>query len=413
MINNIKLSPEDEQIRRDFPLLCKYPEIAYLDSTATAQKLQRVLDAEKYFYENHNANPLRGLYDLSLRATEDYENAREVIREFINADSAEEIIFTRNATESLNLIAYCWEGFFKPGDEMIVTIMEHHSNLLPWRRIAERTGSILKYLECDPEGYITEENFKKLLSDRTKLVAMTRVSNVLGVENDIKTFAKLAHDAGAVFVCDGAQSAPHMKTDVKDLDIDFFAFSGHKMCGPMGIGVLYGRKELLNKMPPFLYGGEMIEYVTRDSATYAEPPHKFEAGTVNAAGAVGLAAAVKYYQEIGFDKIQEREKQLSKYAFDALKSVPRLKLLGPDNAEEHHGIFTFVIEGAHPHDIAEILNQDKINIRAGHHCAQPLMEFLGVSSTARASVFFYNNLSEITRLAESLSQARRKLGYLD
>lgn len=403
---------EIQRVRADFPLFANCPDIAYLDNSATAQKPRCVLDAMRDYYEKDNANPLRGLYDLSLRATEDYENARETVREFINAGSTEEIVFTRNASESLNLIAYSYGVFLEPGDEILVTVMEHHSNLLPWQQAARRTQTPLKlkFLECGPDGTITEEAFRAALTENTRVVAMTHLSNVLGVRNDVKRFAALAHDAGAVFVCDGAQSVPHIPVDVQDLDVDFLAFSGHKMCGPMGIGVLYGKRNLLDRMPPFLYGGEMIEYVTRTDATYAELPHKFEAGTVNAAGAVGLAAAIEYYRKLGFDRIQAREEALGEAAFHALTAVPHLHLLGPRTAAEHHGIFTFTLDGVHPHDIAEILNADGVNIRAGHHCAQPLMEFLGVPSTARASLSFYNTEDEIERLAESLSRVRGKMG---
>lgn len=398
-------------IRNDFPLIANHPEIAYIDNAATAQKPQCVIDAEVRYYREDNANPLRGLYDLSQRATEVYENARETVRGFINAESTEEIVFTRNASESLNLVAYSYGTFLCPGDEIVTTVMEHHSNMLPWQQAAKRSGAALKYIECDEHGKIAEEAFRAALSDRTKLVAMTQVSNVLGVENDIKKFAALAHDAGAVFVCDGAQSVPHIPVDVRELGVDFLAFSGHKMCGPMGIGVLYGKRELLDKMPPFLYGGEMIEYVTREGATWAELPHKFEAGTVNAAGAAGLAAAIGYYKELGFDSIVEREKALSEYAYKALAAIPHLRLLGAADGKERHGIFTFILEGVHPHDIAEILNADGVCIRAGHHCAQVLMQRMGTPSTARASLAFYNTESEIDRLAESLASVRRRMGY--
>ena len=398
-------------IRNDFPLLANHADIAYLDNAATAQKPQCVIDAEVQYYQHDNANPLRGLYDLSQRATEVYESAREAARGFINAESTEEIVFTRNASESLNLVAYSYGTFLCPGDEIITTVMEHHSNMLPWQQAAKRSGATLKYIECDESGAVSEESFRAALSDRTKIVAMTQVSNVLGVENDVKRFAALAHDAGAVFVCDGAQSVPHIPVDVRDLGVDFLAFSGHKMCGPMGIGVLYGKRELLDKMPPYLYGGEMIEYVTREGATYAELPHKFEAGTVNAGGAAGLAAAIAYYQTIGFENIVARENALSEYAYRALTAIPHLRLLGAADARAHHGIFTFTIEGVHPHDIAEILNADGVCIRAGHHCAQVLMQHMGTPSTARSSLAFYNTESEIDRLAESLASVRRRMGY--
>lgn len=278
---------------------------------------------------------------------------------------------------------------------------------------AERAGARIRFLECEADGSISEEAFRAQLNGRTRIVAMTQLSNVLGREYPIQRFAQIAHEAGAIFVCDGAQSVPHLPVNVGELGVDFLAFSGHKMCGPMGIGVLYGRKELLEKMPPFLRGGEMIEYVTRDGATWAELPHKFEAGTVNAAGAAGLAAAIDYYNELGFEWIQAREEALSRTAMEALRAVPHLELIGAEKAEEHHGIFTFTMEGVHPHDIAEILSSDGVCIRAGHHCAQPLMQHLGVRSTVRASIMFYNTEEEIHRLAESLRTVRGRMGYAE
>ena len=401
-----------QELRKEFPLLAGHPELAYLDNAATAQRPRAVLDAQRRFYEEDNANPLRGLYDLSLRATQAYENARETVAEFLHAREPEEILFTRNASESLNLVSHSWRVFLEPGDEILITVMEHHSNLLPWQQAARRTQTPLKlnFLECGPDGTISEEAFRSALTEHTRIVAMTQVSNVLGVENDVKRFAAMAHAAGAVFVCDAAQSVPHMPVDVQDLDVDFLAFSGHKMCGPMGIGVLYGKRALLEKMPPFLYGGEMIEYVTREDATYAEVPHKFEAGTVNAAGAVGLAAAVKFYQDLGMDAIVQREEHLSALALEALSAVPHLHLLGSADPKNRHGIFTFTLDDVHPHDIAQVLNGDGVCIRAGHHCAQPLLASLGLPSTARASLAFYNTEEEIGRLAESLSTVRRRLG---
>lgn len=409
MVKNRKM-----EIRSDFPLFAEHPEIAYLDNAATTQKPACVLRAMRGYYERDNANPLRGLYKLSVAATDDYEDAREAVRRFINARSTEEIVFTRNASESLNLVSYSGaEVFLKRGDEILITIMEHHSNLLPWQMAAERTGAKLKYIEVDKTGVITDEMFRKCLTPKTKLVAMTHISNVLGVKNDIKKFAAYAHANGAVFVCDGAQSVPHIPVDVQDLDVDFLAFSGHKMLGPMGIGVLYGKKELLSDMPPFLYGGEMIEYVTRCGATYAELPHKFEAGTVNAGGAVGLRAAIEYYEKIGFEEIVRYEEELSRYAYEKLIDIPHLHLLGSSVPEEHHGIFTFTIDGVHPHDIAAILDAKDVNVRAGHHCAQPLLKTLGTLSTTRASLAFYNTEEEIDALAEALRGVRTQMGYQD
>lgn len=405
---------EDERIRKEFPLIFSHPEIAYLDNSATTQKPKMVLDAMRNYYEEENANPLRGLYGLAIRATETYENAREAVRAFIHAESTEEIIFTRNATESLNLLAYsASEAFLKPGDEILITVMEHHSNLIPWQQAAKRKGAVLRFLEPDAEGYIDEASFRAALTDKTRIVSMTQVSNVLGVENDIRSFAKAAHEKGILFVADGAQSVPHMPVSVSELGVDFLAFSGHKMLSPMGIGVLYGRRELLDTMPPFLFGGEMIEYVSREKATWADLPHKFEAGTVNAGGAAGLAAAIQYYNHIGWEKILEREENLSRFAMERLSAIPHLHILGPKEAKAHHGIFTFTVDGVHPHDISAILDVEGVAVRAGHHCAQPLMKHMGTPSTARASFAFYNTEEEVIKLAECLAEIRSKMGYRD
>lgn len=401
------------KIRKDFPVL-QNPELIYLDNSATSQKPYSVIRAVTDFYESCNANPLRGLYELAQTATEQYEAAREKVRRFIHAKSTEEIIFTRNATESLNLVAYSYGTMaLKPGDEILVSIMEHHSDMLPWQQAAKRTGAVVKYLECDQQGKITEEDFRNAITDRTKLVAITQVSNVLGVKNDIKTFAKVCHEKGIVIVADGAQSVPHMPVDVQDLDVDFLAFSGHKMMGPMGIGVLYGKKEYLEKMPPFLTGGEMIESVTRDGAVFAELPHKFEAGTVNAGGAVGLSAAIDYIEGIGFDKIQKREDDLTALAMKEIQEIPFVHVLGDPDPAGHHGIITFTVDGVHPHDIAAILDADHIAVRAGHHCAQPLHKHLGVMSSTRASLIFYNTEEEILKFTESLKKIRRMMGYAE
>lgn len=401
-----------DEIRADFPLISD--EFAYLDNSATSQKPQCVIDAVKHFYETMNANPLRGLYRISVEATDAYENAREAVRRFIGAQSTEEIIFTRNATESLNLVAYSWAlDNLQAGDEILVSIVEHHSNMLPWQMAAKKTGAKLNYLCPDKNGAITEEMFRKALTPNTKLVAMTQLSNVLGRCYDLKTFAAIAHEQGAVFVGDGAQSVPHMPVDVRDMDLDFFAFSGHKMLAPMGIGVLYGKKELLEKMDPFLRGGEMIDYVTTEGAVWAELPHKFEAGTVNAGGAAGLGAAIGYYNKIGWDFIEQRELDLTRYAMDKIREVPHITVLGSDKAEEHHGIVTFKVDGVHPHDIAAMMDEDGVCVRAGHHCAQPLLKFLGVPNTTRMSLGFYNTEAEIDRFIKSLSTLRRRMGYTD
>ena len=397
--------------RNDFPLLMQN-KIIYIDNAATSQRPQCVIDAEGDFYKNYNANPLRGLYSLSVEATEVYENAREAVRKFIGAEKSNEIIFTRNTTESLNLVAYSYGlSNVKKGDEIVVSIMEHHSDLLPWQMVAKTCGAELKFIECAKDGSIDLEKVKELITSRTKIVAMTQVSNVLGREYPVKEIAKLAHEKGAVMVVDAAQSTPHMRVDVTDLDADFFAFSGHKLLAPMGIGVLYGKEELLEKMPPFLSGGEMIDSVTRTSAVYAELPHKFEAGTVNAAGAAGLKAAIDYIEKVGFDYISEREIALTSRAIEKMKKIPHVNIIGSENADEHTGIVTFTIDNVHPHDISEILAADGIAVRAGHHCAQPLLTHLGLNSTARASFAFYNTEDEVDKFTDSVATIRERMGY--
>lgn len=397
--------------RNDFPLLMQN-KIIYIDNAATSQRPQCVIDAEGDFYKNYNANPLRGLYSLSVEATEVYENAREAVRKFIGAEKSNEIIFTKNTTESLNLVAYSYGlSNVKKGDEIVVSIMEHHSDLLPWQMVAKTCGAELKFIECAKDGSIDLEKVKELITSRTKIVAMTQVSNVLGREYPVKEIAKLAHEKGAVMVVDGAQSTPHMRVDVTDLDADFFAFSGHKLLAPMGIGVLYGKEELLEKMPPFLSGGEMIDSVTRTSAVYAELPHKFEAGTVNAAGAAGLKAAIDYIEKVGFDYIGEREIALTSRAIEKMKKIPHVNIVGSENADEHTGIVTFTIDNVHPHDISEILAADGIAVRAGHHCAQPLLTHLGLNSTARASFAFYNTEDEVDKFTDSVATIRERMGY--
>ena len=397
--------------RNDFPLLMQN-KIIYIDNAATSQPPQCVIDSEGDFYKNYNANPLRGLYSLSVEATEVYENAREAVRKFICAEKSNEIIFTRNTTESLNLVAYSYGlSNVKKGDEIVVSIMEHHSDLLPWQMVAKTCGAELKFIECAKDGSIDLEKVKELITSRTKIVAMTQVSNVLGREYPVKEIAKLAHEKGAVMVVDGAQSTPHIRVDVTDLDADFFAFSGHKLLAPMGIGVLYGKEELLEKMPPFLSGGEMIDSVTRTSAVYAELPHKFEAGTVNAAGAAGLKAAIDYIEKVGFDYIGEREIALTSRAIEKMKKIPHVNIIGSENADEHTGIVTFTIDNVHPHDISEILAADGIAVRAGHHCAQPLLTHLGLNSTARASFAFYNTEDEVDKFTDSVATIRERMGY--
>ena len=397
--------------RNDFPLLMQIKKF-YFYNAAISQRPQCVNDAEGDFYKNYNANPLRGLYSLSVEATEVYENAREAVRKFIGAEKSNEIIFTRNTTESLNLVAYSYGlSNVKKGDEIVVSIMEHHSDLLPWQMVAKTCGAELKFIECAKDGSIDLEKVKELITSRTKIVAMTQASNVPGREYPVKEIAKLAHEKGAVMVVDGAQSTPHMRVDVTDLDADFFAFSGHKLLAPMGIGVLYGKEELLEKMPPFLSGGEMIDSVTRTSAVYAELPHKFEAGTVNAAGAAGLKAAIDYIEKVGFDYIGEREIALTSRAIEKMKKIPHVNIIGSENADEHTGIVTFTIDNVHPHDISEILAADGVAGRAGHHCAQPLLTHLGLNSTARASFAFYNTEDEVDKFTDSVATIRERMGY--
>lgn len=407
--------------RSEFPLLTsegfrkstgmEYDWI-YIDNAATSQRPQIVLDAEEEFYKKHNANPLRGNYPLSIEATQMYEDARRAVRDFIGAKSVREIIFTRNTTESINLVAYSYGlSHVKAGDEILVSIMEHHSNLLPWQMVARTTGAVLRFMECRQDGSLDLDEVREQITEKTRIVAITQVSNVLGRVNPIREIAAMAHEKNAVVVVDGAQSTPHMEVNVQELDADFFAFSGHKIFGPMGIGVLYGRKEILKVMPPFLTGGEMIESVSREGAKYAELPHKFEAGTVNAAGAVGLHAAIDYVQKIGFPAMQEQELKVTKRAFDGLKELPHVHVLGSDLPEEHTGILTFMIDEVHPHDVSEILIADGICVRAGHHCAQPLLQHLGIGSATRASFMFYNTEEEAELFVKSIASVRERMGY--
>ena len=399
--------------RKDFPLLMAQ-DIAYLDNAATAQRPQCVLDAVNRFYCEQNANPLRGLYPLSVAATDAYENARAAVRRFLNAGSTSEIVFTRNTTEGLNLAAYSYGlSHIRAGDEVVVSILEHHSDLLPWQMVCRQTGAALKFLECEPDGSLDLNRAEAVITDKTKLVAVTHVSNVIGRVNPIRQLADIAHRHGAVMVVDGAQSTPHIPVDVQALDADFLAFSGHKVYGPMGIGVLYGKRALLEEMPPFLTGGEMIESVTREGAVFAELPHKFEAGTVNAAGAAGLHAAIDYVERVGFDTIHARELAVTADALARMRALPHVRILGSDKAEEHNGILTFVVDNVHPHDVSELLAADGVAVRAGHHCAEPLHRFLGYHATVRASFAFYNDKTDVDRLVGSLSTVRGRMGYDD
>jgi len=397
-------------VRRDFPIF-DGTEIIYFDNAATSQRPACVLKAVEKFYRETNANPLRGLYQWSIGATEAYEAARHKVARFLGARQDCEIVFTRNATEAMNLVAYSWgSANLREGDEIVLTVMEHHSNIIPWQQAAKRAGASLVWLEPDEEGRFTDEELSKITS-KTKLVAVTMVSNVLGVTNPIRELAERAHAVGAVIAVDGAQSTPHQKVDVRALDADFYVFSGHKMLAPFGIGALYGKKALLDAMPPFLTGGEMIETVTREDATWAPLPAKFEAGTVNAGDAVGLGAAIDYLESIGFDAIEEHENRLAALAMEGMRKMPHVTLYGPSDPARHSGIVTFNIEGCHPHDVASVLDSERICIRAGHHCAQPLMKFLGVGSTARASLYFYNTEDEVARFLDALGHVRGWLGW--
>ena len=391
--------------KEDFPIL-KNRDMAYLDSGATTQKPQKVLDAVESFYEHENANPHRGAYSLSIEATEAYESTRGKIAKFINARYPEEIIFSKNATESLNLLAYSYGlDNLEKEDEVVISIMEHHSNLVPWQYVTNKTGSTLKYMYINDNFEISKEEIESKITDKTKIVGITHISNVLGTINPVKEIIKYAHKKGAIVIVDASQSIPHMKIDVQDLDADFLVFSGHKMLAPLGIGVLYGKKELLQKMKPFLMGGDMIEYVYEQKTTFAPLPNKFEAGTQNVEGVIGLGAAIYYINEIGYDKIAEVEKELTEYAREKLSKLDYLDLYLTPNKENHSSVFSFNIKGVHPHDVASILDTENVYVRSGNHCAQPLLRSLGIDSTCRASLYFYNTKEDIDKLVHGLDKA--------
>ena len=391
--------------RDDFPIF-KNRDIAYLDSGATAQKPQMVIDAIDNFYDKFNANPHRGAYTLSIEATAMYEDTRAKIAKFINARHAEEIIFSKNASESLNLLAYSYGlDNLKKGDDVVISIMEHHSNLVPWQFVTQKTGSELKYMYINDEFELSKEEIESKITDNTKIVGITHVSNVLGTVNNVKEIVKYAHKKGAIVIVDASQSIPHMKIDVQDLDADFLVFSGHKMFAPLGIGVLYGKRELLNKMNPFLMGGDMIEYVHEQNTTFAPLPNKFEAGTQNVEGVVGLGAAIDYINSIGYDKIQEHDREIVEYAREKLLKLDYLDLYMTPNVENHSAVISFNIKGVHPHDVASILDSENVCVRSGNHCAQPLMRFLGIDSTCRASFYVYNTKDDIDRLVAGIEKA--------
>lgn len=393
------------KIRKDFPIF-ENTDVAYLDSGATSQKPKCVIDALKNYYEKFNANPHRGAYELSLEATRVYEEARKKIAKFINAKYQQEIVFTKNASEALNLVAYSYGlDNLKDNNSVVLSIMEHHSNLVPWQFITKKTGSTLEYMYIDENYEIPEEEIKAKITDKTKVVAITHVSNVLGTINDVKKIVKYAHERGAVVLVDASQSIPHMKIDVQDLDADFLVFSGHKMLGPMGIGVLYGKKEILEKMNPFLMGGDMIEYVYEQETTFAEIPNKFEAGTQNVAGAAGLAAAIDYIENLGYENIQKIEEELIDYAKEELAKLDFVETYYTNKKENHSSVISFNIKGIHPHDLATILDSEGVAIRAGHHCAQPLARFLKLPATCRASFYIYNTKEDVDRLIAGLNRA--------
>lgn len=399
--------------KKDFPILHDDRYI-YFDNAATSQRPRQVIEAVKDFNDTTNANPLRGLYQWSVKATEKYEEARHKVAEFIGVEYDEEIIFTRNSTESLNLIAYSWAlDNIHEGDRIVITILEHHSDILPWQMVAKKNGAILDYIECDRYGHISEQEINTKIIPGTKLVCSMEISNVLGCRLPVEKITGRAHEVGAVTVVDAAQSAPHRSVDVKALGADFLVFSGHKLMAPMGIGVLYAKRGLLENMTPFLRGGEMIESVSRYDAVWAPLPERFEAGTVNASGAVGLGAAIDYIKDIGFDVISEREEKLTGLLMDGMKTVPFMSYYGSADSSDHSGIMAFNIDGCHPHDVSSVLDSENICIRAGHHCAQPLHDHLGLQSTARASMYFYNDETEVERFIDAAKKVRGWLGYGD
>lgn len=394
------------EIRNDFPIL-RENKIAYLDSGATTQRPIQVLDKVYNFYKSENANPHRGAYKLSIQATEVYENARQKVADFINAPSARNIVFTRNATESLNLLAYSYGlNNVKKDDKIVLSIMEHHSNLVPWQMVCQKNGAKLEYMYTNSNGELTTEEIDKKIVPGVKIVGITQVSNVLGTINPIKEIIKKAHSVGAIVIVDGSQSVPHMKVDVQKLDADFLVFSGHKMLSPFGIGVLYGKNNLLDSMTPFLFGGDMIEYVYEQETIFAEVPTKFEAGTQNVGGAVGISAAIDYLKNIGMENIEKIEKELTKYAYEELSKLDFITLYGPKDLQKRSGVFSFNVNGVHPHDVASVLDSQDVCVRSGNHCAQPLLRYMNLDSTCRASLYVYNTKEDIDRLVKALIKTR-------
>ena len=397
-----------EKIRKDFPILDQIVNdepLVYLDNAATTQKPKAVLEAVNRYYQEDNANVHRGVHTLAERATASYEAARETVRRFINASSTKEVLFTRGTTTGLNWIGRFAEEILEEGDEVLISIMEHHSNILPWQEACRKTGAKLVYAYLK-DGGLDLEDFREKLTDRTKFVSITHASNVLGVINPIQELAQLAHEKGAIMVVDGAQSVPHMKIDVQKLDADFFVFSGHKMAGPTGIGVLYGKEHYHNQMSPVEFGGEMIDFVYEQSATWKELPWKFEAGTPNMAGAIGLAAAIDYLEAIGMDAIEHHEQDLIAYVFPKLQAIEGLKIYGSQDLAKRSGVISFNLGNLHPHDLATALDYEGVAVRAGHHCAQPLIQYLEVPATARASFYLYNTKEDCDKLVEALIKTK-------
>ncbi|MDF2607524.1 MAG: cysteine desulfurase, SufS subfamily [Bacillales bacterium] len=395
------------EIRKLFPILDQEvngKKLVYLDSGATSQKPIQVIETIEKYYKEYNSNVHRGVHTLGTKATDAYENAREKVRKFINAKSSKEIIFTKGTTTALNMVAQCYGSMvLKEGDEIVITHMEHHANIIPWQQLAKKTGATLKYIPLTDDCSISLENVRATVTPNTKIVAMMYVSNVLGAINPIKEVTKFAHENGAVMVVDGAQSAPHLKVDIQDLDVDFYAFSGHKMCAPTGIGVLYGKQEHLEKMEPFEFGGEMIDFVHLYESTWKELPWKFEAGTPIIAGAIGLGAAIDFLEEVGLENIEKHEHMLVQYAMEKVESIEGFTYYGP---KHRAGILTFNLNDVHPHDVATVLDMEGIAVRAGHHCAQPLMRWLNVSATARASFYLYNTTEDVDAFVDALHKTK-------
>ena len=401
---------DSETIRKDFPILRRKvhgKQLIYFDNAATSQKPKQVIDAMDFYYRNYNANIHRSIHQLGEEATAKYEEAHEKVAGFIHADSYENIVFTKNTTESLNLLAYSLTDGLKKGDEIVISQMEHHSNFVPWQQLAKQRNLKLKFIEIDGEGNLDEESIKNNITKNTKIVSLTHVSNVLGTINDVEEIAKISHENGALFVVDGAQSVPHLPVDVKKIDADFYCFSGHKMLGPTGIGVLYGKKELLERMQPFLYGGEMIREVTFDDTKFNDLPWKFEAGTMNIGEGIGLGAAIDYLKNVGMKQIQNKDIKLVQYAMDKIKGIKGTTTYGP---KERGAVVSFNIAGVHAHDVSQILDSDGIAIRAGHHCCMPLMSILKVPATARASFYLYNTEEEIDKFIGALGKVKKIFG---